>query len=181
MFICVDCMVDVYYFWIVGWASESCWPMWAWALLCWKIISSESLPDVLDWIVCFGLSCNISLYQTLYCFPFQLRVNKHKSIIIPKNGPHQLSCTWLGLQFLQFQRLQLFPLVNCALLSSFKLCFCVMLPGNILVRNMLSLFPYHSKHWIQAFLSLSVCPLFSCIWYSPHTHFWFLCCHHQSS
>jgi hypothetical protein len=136
--------------------------MWAWALLCWKIISCESLPDLLDWIVCIGLSCNISLYQTLYCFPFQLRVTKQRIIIIPKNGYHQLSCRWLGLEFLQFQRLQLLPLISCALLSSIKLCFCVMLPENIFVRNMLSLFLCHCKHWIQASLCWSLCPPFSC-------------------
>lgn len=136
--------------------------MWVWALLCWKITSCESLPDLLHWIVCFGLSCNISLYQTLYCFLFQLRVNKHRTIIITKNGHHQLSCRWLRLEFLQFQRLQLLSLVNCAWLSSFKLCFCVTLPENVLVRNMLSLFPYHSKHWIQASLWLSLCSPFSC-------------------
>jgi hypothetical protein len=156
----------LYYFCIVGQASESCWPVWAWALLCWKITSCESLPDLLDWIVCFGLSCNISLYQTLYCFPFQLRVSKHRSIIIPKIGHHRLSCRSLGVEFLQFQSLQLF-LVNCALLSSFKLCFCVMLPENqkYVVFISISLQTLNPGFFMLEFMS-SV-QLFS---YPPHTH-----------
>jgi hypothetical protein len=42
------------------------------ALLCRKITSCESLPVLLHLVVCFDLSYNISLFQTLYCFPFQL-------------------------------------------------------------------------------------------------------------
>ena len=162
----------LFYFWIAGRASESCWPMWAWALVYWEITSCESLPDLLDWIICFGLSCNISLYHTLYFFPFHLRMTKHRIVMIPKNGYYQLSCRWLGLEFLQFQRFQLLPLVNCTLLSSFKLCFCVVLSENILVRNMLSLSLYHCKHWIQASLGWSLFPPFSCFGthLTSHTH-----------
>lgn len=83
--------------WIVSLASESCWTMWGWALLFCKFTSSESLPDLLDWIVGFSLSCNILLYQTLYCFSFQLRVNEYRAIRIPKHSHPWLSCRWLGL------------------------------------------------------------------------------------
>ena len=171
----------MYYFGIVGRASESCWPMWAWALLCWKIICCESLPDLLDWIVCFGLFCSISLYQTLYCFPFQLRVSKHRTIIIPKNDHHQLSCRWLGLEFLQFQRWQVLPLVNCALLCSSKLCFFCHVTREYSCQKYVVFISISLQTLNPGFFMLEFVSSVWLFWYSPYTHIWFSCCYHQSS
>jgi hypothetical protein len=106
-------------------------------------------------------------------------VSKHRTIIIAKIGPHKLSCRWLGLVYLSCRDCSFYHLVSCALLSCLMLCFWVMLPENILVRNILPLSLYHSKHWIQASLCLSLCPPFIC--FGIHSRVWFQCCHHQLS